>query len=355
MHPRATTRHAARAAWPLLAAASVVMAASFVVVFLADGAAPGLPIVRDAIANTVAAIIAGAPVWWLCQRLPWHHAFRWWFFPVHGAAVVAFAILWYLSIGVALGVAVWLTGGPLHVLFLRGPALHWEMMTAVVLYFAIAATTYSLQAIRDAERAAALLHEAEVRALRAQLDPHLLFNTLHSLLELVRSGDERADDAIEQFARVARYVTDGRSDRHGLATLREEWQMTQDYLALESLRLGPRLHCTLDLAPAIADVRLPALTVQPLVENAIRHGVAPRPGPGHIRVEARESAGLVTIVIDDDGLGRAATTRGSGSGLALVRKRLQATFGAEVQFAAHPKDGTTGWRVELAIPATGAT
>ena len=192
----------------------------------------------------------------------------------------------------------------------------------------------------------------EMRSLRAQLDPHLLFNTLHSLLELVRSGDARADGAIDRFARVARYVSEGRAANRDIVSLRAEWEMTQDYLALESLRLGPRLTCRFDFGSDLEQVRIPALTLQPLVENAIRHGIASRPGVGTLVLSAWSADGRTHVVTEDDGLGAAATTRGSGTGLDLVRRRLAAEFGSTLVFDAGPRADASGWRVHASFPST---
>ncbi len=335
----------------LIVFAMSLMIGCYMVAFMTESR-PSLSMFRDAIANTAAAAIAAGPVWLLCTRAPWRFGNRWWFLPIHVAGVAAFIGLWYVAIAYALGLSSAIAGGQATPSFLVGPALRWEAMTAVVLYFAIAAACYTTQATRDAQRSAALLHEAEVSALRAQLDPHLLFNTLHSLLELVRSGDARADDAIDRFARVTRYVSQGRSPGQDLVPLSAEWTMVQDYVALESLRLGARLICQFQLGPDLDAVMIPALSLQPLVENAIRHGIAPRPGPGHITVTAERRDRLVMLDVVDDGLGGGATTtRGSGTGLDLVRRRLQAHYGTSLQFTAGPSSSDVGWSVHACFPA----
>jgi signal transduction histidine kinase len=335
----------------LLGFGLAIIAAGYVAVFVADGATPGIAVVRDAVANTLAAAVSAIPVWWLCALLHWRLVDRWWFIPAHVVAAALFTVLWYVCIAVALGLAVFLSGDGFRLTFLTGPALHWETVTATVLYFAIAASCYLAQTARDAQQALNLQHQSELRALRAQLDPHLLFNTLHSLLELVRSGDARADEAIDRFARVARYVGDGRAANRDLVPLRDEWRMTQDYVALESLRLGPRLTCEFDCGAQLDSLAIPALSLQPLVENAIRHGIAPRPGAGAVRVSARLTDRRLHLSVTDDGLGASATTHGTGTGLDLVRRRLEAHFGETVSFSAGPLP-TGGWTVSASFPAT---
>jgi signal transduction histidine kinase len=331
--------------------ALAMMVAGYVTVFVADGATPSASVLRNALANTAAAVMLAPPVWWLSRRLPWAQSHRWWFLPSHVLGAALFTWAWYVTIAYALGLASWTSGGAFRPSFLQGAALHWEAMTAVVLYCAIAAGCYVTRAAQDADDARALQHQAEMRALRAQLDPHLLFNTLHTLLELVRSGDARAEEAIDRFARVARYVSQGRPPDRDLVSLGEEWGMCVDYAALEMLRLGPRLTCRFEIDDGVEQTRLPALTVQPLLENAIRHGIAARPGPGVIEVTAVRRGGTIHLEVCDDGLGAAATTSGAGTGLDLVRRRLLTHFGAAASFDAGPRHDGTGWRVAAAFPA----
>ena len=325
--------------------------AGFLAVFIADGAVPGVGVLRDAIANTCAAAVAAQPVWWVCTRIHWKLADRWWFLPFHVLGAASFTVLWYVTIGIALAIASFVGGDGFRLAFLSGPALHWEMTTAVVLYCAIAAGCYLLQAARDARSAQQVQHASEMRAMRAQLDPHLLFNTLHSLLELVRSGDERADEAIDTFARVARYVSEGRGADRDLVLLRDEWRMTQDYATLKLLRLGPRLSCRFSLGDGLDGIALPALSLQPLVENAIRHGIVQRPAKGSVEISAMRVDGRVLLTVQDDGLGAGAVTCGAGTGLDLVRRRLRAHFGDAVTFSAGPRDGASGWCVMASFPA----
>ncbi|MFO0255324.1 MAG: sensor histidine kinase [Gemmatimonadota bacterium] len=328
--------------------AAALLFATYVVVFLDAGAQPSLDVWGDAAVNVLAAVIAAWPVVLLCRALPWRLADRIWFVPVHISGALAFLALWALTTAASLALRTGLRDGDWTLFWFTGPARSWQGMTALVLYFAIAGGCYATQAARDASEAAALQHAAELRALRAQLDPHLLFNTLHSLLELVRSGDERADAAIERFARVARYVAAGRA-AGATVPLRDEWYMLEDYLALESLRLGPRLTLRHVLTGDTTNVRLPALTLQPLAENAIRHGIAPRAGPGQLDVRVHVTNDAIDITVADDGLGVAAAPSGSGTGLALVRKRLESVYGPALQFEAGPR-AEGGWCVLARLP-----
>jgi signal transduction histidine kinase len=329
---------------------AVLVFAGFLATFVGDAGAPAWWMLRDALSNLVAIAVSAVAVVALCRWMEWSRASRWWFLPVHAIAAIAFAQLWYVVFAVVSVLPVTLAGAPFVPNWLQGPARRWQLFTAVFIYLAVAAACYLAQAARDWQRAVALQHEAESAAMRAQLDPHVLFNTLHSLLELVRSGDARADDAIDRFARLARYVSEGRAAGRDLVPLADEWRAVEDYLALESLRLGPRLTHGLALDPGVATAMVPALTLQPLVENAIVHGIAPRAGAGTLAVSAARDGEALAITVVDDGLGAAARTAGSGRGLALVRRRLAVRHGDAARFEAGPRTDGAGWRVALRLP-----
>jgi Histidine kinase len=352
MSERTAMIYPAWSARRLISFGVVMLLVAYSTVFIVDGDTPSLSLFVSAIANVSAAMLAALPVYLLCRSVTWQRGERWWFLPLHLLGAATFGLLWFAAIAVALGVGGLFSGQQFSFVFLAGPALHWQALTSVILYFAIVGGCYVTQASRAAQIATALQHKAEVGALRAQLDPHLLFNTLHSLLELVRSGDARADDAIDRFARVARYVTEGRTPDRDVVPLNAEWRMVQDYISLEALRLGSRLTYTFTLGDQLDTVSVPALSLQPLVENAIRHGVAPRPGPGHITMSAERVGNDVHLQIVDNGLGSGATTRGSGTGLDLVRRRFEARYGAGLQFDAGPRSDAVGWRVCVRFPVT---
>jgi hypothetical protein len=330
---------------------AALVLSGFVVTFIADGSDSFADAFSSALANTAAIALAALPVWWVCNTVRWRNGDRWWFLPLHTVCAIGFAGLWVVILAGALGFTSGVRGGDWTPVVLRGAAMHWLALTSIFVYFAIGAACYAVQASRDAQASALTLHGAQLHALRAQLDPHLLFNTLHSLLELVRSGDERAEDAIDRFARVARYVAQGRAPGEDLVELRAELAMAKDYVALESLRLGTRLQCSFEHDTSLDLVQIPALSLQPLIENAITHGIAARPGPGSIVVSAERIDHSIVIRVLDDGLGAAATTRGGGTGLELVRRRLAAHYGERLRFSAGPRADRSGWRVDATFPA----
>lgn len=346
------SRRPFRHAWRAAGLALVAFLSCYVTVFVAGGQKLGLPLLTDAMANVLSGLCASLLVWRLCVLLPWRHAGQPHFLPAHVLGVAVFGVIWYWTTALALGLSAAVWSGEFQLQFLIGPALHWHAFTAFVLYCAVAAGCYAFQAAADARLAGELQHRAEMAALRAQLNPHVLFNTLHSLLQLVRRGDPRTEEAIERFARFIRYV--GEANREDeIVPLETEWTLTEDYVALEQLRMGPRLSCEFRLADDVFGCRLPALTLQPLVENAIRHGITPRPGRGHVVVQAWRQSDRLHVRVDDDGLGALTGPGvGTGTGLNLVRRRLLTRYGAALSFAAGPRAAGGGWEVSISFPAT---
>lgn len=329
-----------------------MLTTAYISVFLAGGQPMSLYVGIDALANTVALALMALGIRWFTERVPWSKAGRWWFLPTHMLAALVAAHSSLLVTALALGVAAITRTGQLSPTWLEGPARQWQLFTLVFAYAAVAGSCYALQVMADARDAQVLRQEAELARLRERLDPHVLLNTLHSLLELVRSQDPAAEAAIDRFGRVVRYVTAPREGASDLVTLRDEWTHLEDYLALEQLRVGARLGVVLQLDEAAAAARVPALSLQPLVENAIVHGIGPRPGPGTVHVHATREAGAVRIAVTDDGVGTMLPpTPGAGSALRLVQSRLRVHFGAAADMQWGATLGGYGWQVVLRVPA----
>jgi LytS/YehU family sensor histidine kinase len=176
-----------------------------------------------------------------------------------------------------------------------------------------------------AARTEAFLARAELQAIRAQLDPHFLFNTLHSILALVRKDPGSVEDALERFAELLRYVLAAHRGPGGEVLLADEGQFTSNYLALERLRLGERLRIVEEIDPETLDCRLPAFCLQPLVENAIHHAVAPRASGGKVHIRTAFQDGSLRLEVTDDGPGTSpeAATSTSGLGLRALRDLLR--------------------------------
>ena len=172
---------------------------------------------------------------------------------------------------------------------------------------------------------AAELAEARLRALRAQLRPHFMFNALNSVAMLVRGG--RDTEAVDTIARVSELLRDGLDeDDRTEVPLEDEVALARRYLAIEEVRFGDRLEVRVELTDAARVVPVPRLILQPLVENAVRHGIGARAAAGRIEIRARTSDDELIVMVRDDGPGPAAPAR-TGVGLRITRERLATTYG----------------------------
>jgi two-component system LytT family sensor kinase len=183
----------------------------------------------------------------------------------------------------------------------------------------------------DASRT--LLMEAEVRALRAQISPHFIYNSLNAIASFINTDPERARELVVEFADFTRYSF----RRHGdFTTLAEELRCIDRYLLLERARFGDRVQVSLRIAPEVLSTVIPFLSLQPLVENAVRHGLEAKEGAGHITITANDSGAYAEVTIEDDGVGMdpaelqsmlAGHHDGDHVGLRNVDARLRQVYG----------------------------
>ncbi|WP_459973526.1 sensor histidine kinase [Nocardioides pyridinolyticus] len=199
------------------------------------------------------------------------------------------------------------------------------------------------------------LMEAEVRALRAQISPHFIYNSLGAIASFVRTDPDRARELLLEFADFTRYSF----RRHGeYTTLAEELRSVERYLLLEQARFGDRLRVTLRIAPEVLPVAVPFLCIQPLVENAVRHGLEDAEGGGHIRIVARDQGQQCVIEVEDDGAGEdpdvvrralAGDTTLDSTGLGNVDGRLRNAFGDDYGLVVETNRGA-GTKVVVRVP-----
>ena len=230
------------------------------------------------------------------------------------------------------------------------PVLLWNLLMGSWLYLVVAGCSYAIRAQRRARagelaaREARLLAEqAQLAALRARLNPHFLYNALHSVGALVGRDPRRADQALERLGDLLRYVLDAPDE----VPFRREWAFIQDYLAFEQLRLGERLRLESEVEPAAGAVLAPPLILQPLVEIAVRHGLADRPEGGRIALGARVEGEQLVLTVEDDGAGQPAE-EGTGIGVSSVRERLRVLYGDAASIETGPR--ARGFGVTLRLP-----
>jgi hypothetical protein len=211
----------------------------------------------------------------------------------------------------------------------------------VAFCFSAGAYTYDFilrQKDAELERARQLGAEARLHALAARIHPHFLFNTLNSISALVAEDPARAEAMIARLAALLRFILD--ADRK-LVPLDQELAIVRDYLELEAARFGDRLRWTVDVAADAGACTVPPLAVQTLVENSIKHAIAPRRAGGEIRVAVRRANGALALGVWDDGPGFAATDLVPGHGLDNLRQRLTALYGPAGRLAIErAADGT---------------
>ena len=204
----------------------------------------------------------------------------------------------------------------------------------LLIYGAVVVAWYAVTYYRDLQEGRvesaemrALLQQAQLQALRSQLNPHFLFNTLHSIAELVHENPRLAEQMLLRLSDLLRKALHSSGAQE--VSLEEELDFVKSYLEIEQLRLGDRLSVVWDIEPAALAARVPSLLLQPLIENAIRHGIAPSSQPGRLVIRARRDGDFFEVQIQDNGPGlvvNGADGR-TGIGLANTTDRLQRLYG----------------------------
>jgi signal transduction histidine kinase len=192
---------------------------------------------------------------------------------------------------------------------------------------------------------------AQLAALRAQINPHFLFNSLNSIAQLIHSDPAKAEACVERLAEIFRYILN-RAEQE-FVPLSEELQMTRAYLDIERARFDERLRVESEVDPRALRQMIPNLLLQPLVENAVKHGLSRKVGPGTLRIDVRLDGDALTLVVGDDGLGMSPAVLADvwerGVGLRNLRARIERLYGPQhlPEIASTPGGGT---RVRLRLP-----
>jgi signal transduction histidine kinase len=229
----------------------------------------------------------------------------------------------------------------------------WEMMT----YWAVIGLSHALDFHRESqERELTSAHlqtrlaEANLQALQRQLHPHFLFNTLHTISALMHRDTEAADAMLERLSDLLRLTLDRVGTQQ--VCLKDELDFIDKYVEIERARFGDRLRVVVDVDPGILDASVPNLLLQPLVENAVRHGIAPKVGGGTVQIVARREGDRLQLIVRDNGFGLPADTLqafNKGVGVSNTRSRLEHLFGDRHRFEFQRPQGG-GLAVTIEIP-----
>jgi two-component sensor histidine kinase len=236
-----------------------------------------------------------------------------------------------------------------------------ELNALITAIIGVAVTLYESQRVRldaltlelrtkelERERERKMALEARLSSLESRLHPHFLFNTLNAISELIHENPERAERTVERLAGLLRAALDatGRTT----VPLARELEIVGDYLEIEKTRLGERLTYGFQVAPEAGACAILPLAVQTLVENSIKHAIAPKPDGGRVRVEAFTNDGRLTVGVWDDGPGFAMSAAIPGHGLENLQSRLSGRFGGAAMLGVSRRDG--GTLVTVSLPRT---
>ena len=279
--------------------------------------------------------------------------------PVHVAAAVATSLFHSAADTTVAMVREVAGGSPVAWWPIFVKLLTYSVHANLLVYFLISGFAYYLHSsrrlARRRQRTAELdaqLTEARLANLQMQLRPHFLFNALHTVSGLIVTEPERAQRVIRQLGELLR-ASFQNSDRKTVP-LAEEMASVEAYLEVERARFGGRLGVELAVEEGLAETRVPALILQPLVENAIRHGVSNNPAGGRLLVAATARDGRLRLEVEDDGPGLSESDDGDGVGLSNTRARLEALYGDDHRFSIAAA-GPRGVRVTIDLPRGEAT
>ena len=298
-------------------------------------------------AVTCAAIL-GLGVNRLTQRFPWPVPMRIAFLGLHLVAAPLYAIAWMILTALLESALLTAHVGAVQ-LVMRAPWVPFLVM-GVWFYVMVAGVTYASQAAQRAAVAEALAVTSRLATLRSQLNPHFLFNALHTVVQLIPLEPRRATQATEQLAGLLRASLEEDRD---LITLADEWAFVERYLDVERLRFGDRLHVTMTMEGDAHDALIPSFALQTLVENAVRHGAAPQVEPTALTIHAHADESKLTVVVRDTGVGADPSTLADrGTGLARLRDRLRVLFTDRGRLHIDTQPGL-GFTATITVPRQG--
>jgi sensor histidine kinase YesM len=340
--------------WLLYASAWVPVAAAYAQLIGRERGISGWPALYAGLDYAIIPALLGVAVWWLTGRVRWPTRHPLLFFALHLLFATIYSAAWLALVfgSIATGTG-WSRAWDITRTFAG-----WQLLTGFWTYGITAGIGYAIRitkTLREKEaaraRAEAARVTAELSALRGQLNPHFLFNTLHTVIALVRRDPHKAEAALEQFGEMLRYVLDLNRTEQEDVPLADEIEFVRNFLALEQLRLTDRLRVVEKINPDTLDCVIPSLTLQPLVENAVKYAVAPRVEGGKITISSYLEGSSLVLEVSDDGPGVSeSAASGTGVGLRAVRQRLATRYPGENTFEIKTAPGT-GFTVKLSLPA----
>jgi two-component system LytT family sensor kinase len=278
----------------------------------------------------------------LVTRVPWPRRLHWRFVALHLVAAPLATALW-LAVSLALGT---LVGAASDISLAK--QIREMMVIGGFFYAVIAGLAYSADGARRAARAEAAAAQTQLATLRSQLQPHFLFNSLHTIVQLIHIDAQRASDAAELVAELLRRTLEEQRDE---VPLGDEWKFVSQYLAIEEMRFGDRLRVNIDIPHDLKTELVPSFALQTLVENAVQHGAAPRAAPTTITVRASRGGLGTAITVANDGEANVQRSgaAGTGTGLARLRERLSVLYGNTAVLVTKPVP-SGGYESVLTIP-----
>ncbi len=327
----------------------------YLLAWIPSGAMLGFVLVLSAPISWTEGAVITAPVvlvlaldcltpWYTCRHLPLRATPAWKLLSNHLlASVVLSGIILLIARLTARGLA----SGAFPNLDVRfRPALPVLGGMVVLVYLLAIALHYALFAVQSSRQAEVMARESELKALKAQINPHFLFNSLHSISALTAVDAARARDMCIRLSDFLRSSL--RLGERITIPFREELALARNYLDVEQVRFGDRLRVVQDIDEGCGDCEVPPLLVQPLVENAIKHGIATLVDGGEISLRGRRSPERMRFIIENEFDPEAPSTRKSGIGLANVRNRLAARYGSDARMDVEVEG--TRYRVVLSLP-----
>jgi signal transduction histidine kinase len=343
--------------WLVYAVAWLPFAASYTTYYVRHLGRPLSEAVLTSLTGILPAALLGVGVIALCARLPWSGKRRALFVSTHLVLGVLYFEVWMGAVRLLSGLEEKIENAGAFGSRPSAAPFDTGMISGLMIYATIAAIVYGIHAmerLRAEETRVAQLEglqaRAELETLRAQLNPHFLFNTLHSLMALVRHDASAAEGALEKLASLLRHTLMTSSQANDVA-LRDELDFVQHYLSMERIRFGNRLQVEESVEEAALDCLLPPFTLQPLVENSIKYAISNRRDGGILKITANRHNGALKLEVIDDGPGANAEdlVNSSGSGLRIARQRLNVRYGGGATFQIDTSPGR-GFAVRIEIP-----